>query len=825
MNRPSGDAATSYKVVLIGDQRVGKTTLLSQWAHGEFREEYEATVSPELTTKEVNVAGKQVRLQVWDIGFGEPLTASQFPLYLKGASGALLLYDLTKNSSIDELAKWQEQVREVTPACAFVVVGCKSDQAKDYILQRARAFSQGINVEHVETCAMRGDAATPFESIARALQGITAKPPVPQAPTASDNFKKLVLLGESGVGKSSLVLRLSGEGGHAVPEDYMQTAGPEILTRQVVVNGASLKLQIWDAPGSDLMMPKVSIPVLQNVDVAFIVYDVTSRASFDSVNRWLRLLEAQAKPGLAVMILANKTDDLARVVSEATGRARAEALRVPFAECSARCDADMSGLLDTLLQGGRSEPNWEAADADPAATAAAAFDAAAARTAANGLDELARFNTSVGLGMRSSFLSEPSVPGKSTFGRDFSETMPSFRVPRQSVGQRSNDGFGKDLSGTTPIAATLAAGIGESPNSSRLQTPACEDNLRPGTPNVAREGASRSSSSPLASGLGSKTMSTSSKDRTLVLSPRGPAEPQRSDPLPKRHLRSISPTFSKTLEEKNQSKQNLDAQKPPVPHDLFKPEPKPLLLQERSEHGSQVGSEGVAASGSEASRPGSGSLPRGSAAGRRPSVQLTPQNQEESRFGKEVYIEPPEALSPLVLEPVSVGSGLQHQVGVRPKTVSSPLASLGNRPHSSPTRGDVGSSQQRGFLLPRGDRYSSGGALGASGGARGGHSASSNSSHGPSRSISGTQSGGLRGQMMGNGACVAVSNSRVQPLSASSRAAVQRPQSSTQRVQSYKDLNSSVRSPETNGQPPGSVVPLGNSTAFKPGPFPRSVQR
>lgn len=783
MNRPSGDAATSYKVVLIGDQGVGKTTLLSQWAHGEFREEYEATVSPELTTKEVTVAGKQVRLQVWDIGFGEPLTASQFPVYLKGASGALLLYDLTKNSSIDELAKWQEQVREVTPACAFVVVGCKSDQAKDYILQRARAFSQGINVEHVETCAMRGDAATPFESIARALQGITAKPPVPQAPTASDNFKKLVLLGESGVGKSSLVLRLSGEGGHAVPEDYMQTAGPEILTRQVVVNGASLKLQIWDAPGSDLMMPKVSIPVLQNVDVAFIVYDVTSRASFDSVNRWLRLLEAQAKPGLAVMILANKTDDLARVVSEATGRARAEALRVPFAECSARCDADMSGLLDTLLQGGRSEPNWEAADADPAATAAAAFDAAAARTAANGLDELARFNTSVGLGMRSSFLSEPSVPGKSTFGRDFSETMPSFGVPRQSVGQRSNDDFGKDLSGTTPIAATLAAG------------------------------------------LGSKTMSTSSKDRTLVLSPRGPAEPQRSDPLPKRHLRSISPTFSKTVEEKNQSKQNLDAQKPPVPHDLFKPEPKPLLLQERSEHGSQVGSEGVAASGSEASRPGSGSLPRGSAAGRRPSMQLTPQNQEESRFGKEVYIEPPEALSPLVLEPVSVGSGLQHQVGVRPKTVSSPLASLGNRPHSSPTRGDVGSSQQRGFLLPRGDRYSSGGALGASGGARGGHSASSNSSHGPSRSISGTQSGGLRGQMMGNGACVAVSNSRVQPLSASSRAAVQRPQSSTQRVQSYKDLNSSVRSPETNGQPPGSVVPLGNSRAFKPSPFPRSVQR
>ena len=86
------------KVVLTGDQRVGKTTQLSQWAHGEFREEYEATVSPELTTKEVTVAGKQVRLQVWDTGFGEPLTASQFPVYLKGASGALLLYDLTKNS-------------------------------------------------------------------------------------------------------------------------------------------------------------------------------------------------------------------------------------------------------------------------------------------------------------------------------------------------------------------------------------------------------------------------------------------------------------------------------------------------------------------------------------------------------------------------------------------------------------------------------------------------------------------------------------------------------------------------------------------------------
>ncbi|CAK0822015.1 unnamed protein product, partial [Prorocentrum cordatum] len=115
----------------------------------------------------------------------------------------------------------------------------------------------------------------------------------------------------------------------------------------------------------------------EGLDAALVVYDVASRASFDSVSSWMRLLQAHGGSQVSVMLVGNKADLPSRAVPPEQGRAVAQALRIPLAEVSALKDADVSALLDTLLQGHREPPCWAAAEREPGVLAAGGGGAAA----------------------------------------------------------------------------------------------------------------------------------------------------------------------------------------------------------------------------------------------------------------------------------------------------------------------------------------------------------------------------------------------------------------------------------------------------------------
>lgn len=375
----------AYKVVLAGDAKVGKSSILTSWTTGTSPDYYLPTVSPELTTKDIDVKGCTVRLQVWDMGFGGPDTTAQFPRYVSGAAGAVLMYDTSDVSSVDNMKHWHQQISALAgPKCAFVVVGNKTDlPPADGVLTKARNFCDSISVEHIETCAQTNkNAARVFETLARELNqqaiggaGIPTDLPTPlhaRPPHSSALLKsvKLVLLGDPGVGKSSLAQRLGGSMMTPFQEDYVPTAGPEIHTRQLVIKGIPMKLQVWDASGQDLINDtKICTSVMKGMDAAVIAYDVTAQASFDSLGKWLQLVEAQAGPKIAVMIIGNKADAIGRVVPAELGHKHCEALCVPFTEFSARQNMDVTGLLGTLLEGDHPPPRWAAAvPASPVST-------------------------------------------------------------------------------------------------------------------------------------------------------------------------------------------------------------------------------------------------------------------------------------------------------------------------------------------------------------------------------------------------------------------------------------------------------------------------
>lgn len=379
----------SYKVVLVGDAKVGKTSVLGQWARKEYSSFYEPTVSPELTTKDVVLETQSVRLQVWDIGFGEPDTVAQFPSYARGAAGVMLMYDLSDSSSVDGLAHWREQVKNHTgPKSVFVIVGCKSDlPVATGVKQKAKAFCECFGFKHIETSAQTSvNIASTFALLAteclkltqterRAasdVQQSTAPPPMPSPDLTklrqmapAGRVVKLVLLGDARVGKSCLAQRVGGN--QDFEEEYIPTAGPEILTQNVYLNAASsaVKLQIWDVAGNDILEnSRISTPVLQGVQAAMVVFDVTSRSSFESLDRWFRLLEAQADPNISVILIATKVDSLQpRMVAHEEGRNFAEAIRVPYAEVSSRTGSNCANIAELLLAGGRLPVNWEVATA------------------------------------------------------------------------------------------------------------------------------------------------------------------------------------------------------------------------------------------------------------------------------------------------------------------------------------------------------------------------------------------------------------------------------------------------------------------------------
>ncbi|KAG8068006.1 hypothetical protein GUJ93_ZPchr0005g14492 [Zizania palustris] len=119
-----------------------------------------------------------------------------------------------------------------------------------------------------------------------------------------DYLFKVVLIGDSGVGKSNLLSRFTK---NEFSLESKSTIGVEFATRSLQVDGKVIKAQIWDTAGQERYRA-ITSAYYRGAVGALLVYDVTRRATFDSVARWLRELRDHTDPSIVCMLIGNKSD-------------------------------------------------------------------------------------------------------------------------------------------------------------------------------------------------------------------------------------------------------------------------------------------------------------------------------------------------------------------------------------------------------------------------------------------------------------------------------------------------------------------------------------
>ena len=116
-----------FKVVLIGDSGVGKSNLLSRFTRNEFNLESKSTIGVEFATRSIQVDNKTIKAQIWDTA-GQERYRAITSAYYRGAVGALLVYDIAKHLTYENVERWLKELRDHAGLC---IIGWRRDFSKN----------------------------------------------------------------------------------------------------------------------------------------------------------------------------------------------------------------------------------------------------------------------------------------------------------------------------------------------------------------------------------------------------------------------------------------------------------------------------------------------------------------------------------------------------------------------------------------------------------------------------------------------------------------------------------------------------------------------
>lgn len=145
-----------YKCISVGDWKVGKTSMLKRFCDGSFSETYIPNIGCDFLTKTIVVENAKIKLVIWDIG-GQRLPERFRTRFYKGAQGSLLIFDVTRPESLQNLAGWREELLKHCGDMPFIVCGNKIDLERKINETEAKNFAEEINSPLLFTSAKTGE--------------------------------------------------------------------------------------------------------------------------------------------------------------------------------------------------------------------------------------------------------------------------------------------------------------------------------------------------------------------------------------------------------------------------------------------------------------------------------------------------------------------------------------------------------------------------------------------------------------------------------------------------------------------------------------------
>ena len=145
-----------YKIIIIGDTCVGKSNILSRYLKDEFREDSKSTVGVELGTKFLKVKDVGTKIQIWDTA-GQERYRSITSSYYKGSHGCFIVYDITSESSFENVDKWyQHAQKEASKEVSIILVGnkCDLEEQRKVSKEKGEEKAKQWNIPFFETSAL-----------------------------------------------------------------------------------------------------------------------------------------------------------------------------------------------------------------------------------------------------------------------------------------------------------------------------------------------------------------------------------------------------------------------------------------------------------------------------------------------------------------------------------------------------------------------------------------------------------------------------------------------------------------------------------------------
>uniref|UniRef100_A0A674BSA9 RAB41, member RAS oncogene family n=1 Tax=Salmo trutta TaxID=8032 RepID=A0A674BSA9_SALTR len=174
-----GNPLRKFKLVFLGEQSVGKTSLITRFMYDSFDNTYQATIGIDFLSKTMYLEDRTIRLQLWDTA-GQERFRSLIPSYIRDSAAAVVVYDIANLNSFQQTSKWIDDVRtERGSDVIIMLVGNKTDLAdkRQVSVETAERKARELNVMYIETSAKAGyNVKQLFRRVAAALPGMDNTP-------------------------------------------------------------------------------------------------------------------------------------------------------------------------------------------------------------------------------------------------------------------------------------------------------------------------------------------------------------------------------------------------------------------------------------------------------------------------------------------------------------------------------------------------------------------------------------------------------------------------------------------------------------------------